>query len=75
MIVGRREHRHNKLGADRLRDLKKENIHVLSYDRVAENYHGQATYYRNIRRDAESLVGPGEKLVDLIGQDDTEPSS
>ena len=56
VVIGRRADRANTLGADRLRDLQRERIDVMSYDRLLENFSAQAGYMFKQRRDIEELV-------------------
>lgn len=50
VLIGRREDRDNLKAANRFRDLRNENIEIMSYDWLVENYQSQSTWYLSLSR-------------------------
>lgn len=57
IVIGRRNHRAHELGAARIRDFRKNHIEVMSYDRLIENYEGQAARWLNQAKRVADLAG------------------
>lgn len=50
VVIGRREMRGDRLGAERVRDFRNENIDVMSYDRLVESYRRQCEWINHEAR-------------------------
>lgn len=56
IVIGRREMRDNEDGLGRMRDLKRDDIYVMSYDRLVENYRNQTDWFSNTLQRLRNLV-------------------
>lgn len=56
IVIGRREMRDDEDGKGRIRDLRRDGIEVLSYDRLIETYRSQTSWFLSLWRRARNLV-------------------
>ncbi len=56
IVIGRREMRDNEDGLGRIRDFKRDDIYVMSYDRLVENYRNQTDWFSNTLQRLKNLV-------------------
>ena len=61
VVIGRREMRADRLGAERVRDFRNENIDVMSYDRLVERYRGQCEWINDQARGIAELASQVER--------------
>ena len=71
VVIGRSAHRENELGADRLRDLRREGVEVMSYDRILRHAEGQVAFREKSRKDIDEL----RKTLEARKGEDNPPSS
>lgn len=69
VVIGRREMRGDRLGADRVRDFRNEKIDVMSYDRLVERYQGQCEWIDDEARRITELAGQVERHRHRSSQD------
>ena len=56
IVIGRRAMRDNEDGRGRIRDLRRDGIEVMSYDRLVETYRNQTNWFLRLQQEAEDLV-------------------
>ena len=61
VVIGRRAMPEDRLGADRLRDFKNDNIDVMSYDRLVERYRDQCEWINDQARSISALASEVER--------------
>ena len=56
IVIGRREMRDDEDGRGRIRDLRRDGIEVMSYDRLVETYRNQTGWFVGLLQRVKSLV-------------------